>query len=370
MNLEIILKVMWVRFSAFITDYGMWLLMPFFLLISFGWIVYCCSQIKRAYHTWRYQQQNGGDGDIYNNSRTALIRNILLISIVLTELLNEFTVFTIQNLFATRWLHNTQNLTIYSNCELDKNSWLYDFERVSWVNWLLEGLRQALYIAELIMLRITILHLESAYRKEKFRFRKMVFKFFPYIISIPLVLTLSGFSQTYSIGFGLSLVVIQMVLIQIVRDFKRLIMVISWEIQDSENVSGRAVFLKLNKNLIRIKRINTQIYIFFQTYVLSLFLYFIVVLLLQTILLNPCWVEHNYHAIIPEMNFEKDKFNTACYIVWMFRTVCGIAIGGLLLLLSVSYFCSVVFERVRVEIRVSKLCRCLYRSEIKQPLLV
>ena len=362
---------MWilVRLSAFATDYGMWLVMPVVILISFGWIVYCCSKIKRAYHTWRYQQQNGGDGDIYNNSRTALIRNTLLLCIVLTELLNEFTVFTIQNLFGIKWLHNTQNLTIYPNCELDKNSWLYDFERVNWVNWLLEGLRQVLYIAELILIRVTILHLESAYRKEKSSFRKMAFKFFPYITSIPVVLALSAFSQTYSIGFGLSLVVLQIILIQIVRDIRRLVMVISWQIKDSEYSSGRAAFVKSNKNLLRIKKINFYIYVSFQIYILSLFSYFFIELLLQTILLNPCWVEHNYHLKIPEIEINKDSFYTACYIVWMFRTVCAVFATGLLALLSVSYFCCVVFERVRVEIRVSKLCRCLYRREITQPLL-
>lgn len=363
---------MWnqVRVSAFVTDYGLWSFMPLSIVIILGWVVYCCSQLKRAYHTWKYQQQDGGDVDVYNNSRTALIRNALLLSVVLIEGLNMFTVFTIENLFATRWLHNKQNLTIYPNCELDKNSWLYDFERVSWVNWILEGMRQALYITELILIRVTILHLESAYRKEKFILRKMVCKSFPFITSIPLVLALSAFSQSYSIGFGLSLVVIQIIMIQIMRDFKRLLMVISWEIKDSEYASGRAVFLKSKKKLLQIKKIQIYIYMFFQTYIVSLFLYLIVVLLLQTVLLNPCWMQHNYHFKIPEIQFKKDNFYTACYIVWMFRTVCGIAIAGMLALFSVSYFCRVVFGRVRVEIRVSKLCRCMYRREIKQPLLV
>ena len=352
------------RNVGFIFDFILWGLLPIFLITTFGWIIFCISQIKHSYYTWRYHRRNSfrdSHHELYN-SRNKLIRNILLLTIVLAELGIGSTVMLIQTLFASDWVSNRDNITINSNCTLDKTSWLYDFESVSPTNWFLEGLRQVIYVIELSLYRLTILHLEFAYRKELFTFNRLLKNLLPPMLASLLVLVLSSFSQTYWIGFGISLIVIQVILIKCVGDARRLHLVISWAISDYENYNGITSQFKLRKTFKTSKRVLYLLYASFQIYVFSLFLYFVIVLVIQTFLENPCWITANFYLQIPKLQFDKNIFSMICNVVWIFRTITALVMNGMLCLLSLLYFCSVLCERIRVEIRVSKILSCLYKQ--------
>ena len=349
------------RNIGFIFDFMMLGSFPIFLLITFGWIIFCISQMRRSYHTLRYHRRNNyTDSTELYNSRNNLVRNILLLCIILAEFGNGCTVFLVQTLFADDWVSNSANITV-NNCSLDKRSWLYDFESVSSANWFLEGLRQTFYIIELSLYRLTIHHLKSAYGREIFSAKTLLIKLIPKVFLSLIVLLLCSFSLTYCIGFGFSLIIIQVMLITCISEVRRFHLVVSWSVTDYEYYYGDGKQMKLRNILNKNKKATYLIYFTFQLYVISLFLYFAIVLVLQTILENSCWISANFYIQIPKLEVNKNIFSMVCNIVWTFRTFTAVIFSGLLSVLSLLYFCSVFFKRILTEIRVSNLFRFLYK---------
>ena len=355
---------------GYIFDFILWTLVPVFLTITFGWIVFCISRIKQSYSTWRYHIRNNFADSDYNlyNSRNNLIRNVLLLCIVLSEFGIGFTVLLIQTCFAPKWALNHENITVSSNCTLDRTSWLYDFSSVSAANWFLEGLRQSIYIIELAFYRLTIHHLIFAYRKHIYPLKIFSKYLITTIILSLLVLVLSSLSITYTIGFGLSLIIIQFLCIQCYRDSRELHLVVSRAVSDEEYENGIKSSIKLKNNLKRNRKVFFILAAVFQVYLVSLYLYFVVVLVTQTFLENSCWITEKFHIQIPKVQFDETVFSKVCNVIWIFRTITAVSVSAILSLMSLLYFCSVVFGRIMVEFRVRTNYLC--KHHLKQQLIV
>ena len=352
----------------------MWTFCPLFILVLIAWVIFCIFQIKRAYHVWKYQVRNqykSSDVDL-TNSRNKLIRNILLLMIVLVELANIVDCFITQSSFARKWKSNNTTFTLNQNCTLDKQTWLNDFYSVSYSNWFLEGFRQFSIIVDLNIYRLVILHLEQIYLKRRETIKKLIFKIIPGLTIANIVLVLCSYERTYILGFGISVIFMQILLVQLCRDYSRLYKSVFWYANDLKHEMSlrNPAPQRLETKLKQSKRAILSIYVGFQFYVFTLILYLLVVLVLETFFLNPCWIQSEFKVDIPTLPINKHIFYTISYSVWILRTIAASTLSSSIMLLSLCYFSRVIWKRICLEIRFYNLCPICFKRNVKQRLLV